>query len=185
VGGGGSKEDAGAGEVGGRAPAGGGGAGFDPVVERGVGGEGRGEVGEDVAGGESVDLDVVRGPFGAHGAGEHFESTLGGGVVAGGGAGEIAHERADVDELAAGTGEHGAGGGAAGEEGGGEVGLKHGAPVGERHVGERRAAVDAGVVDEDVERAVVAGEGGEGDVHGGFVGDVEGERGDIVPGGAQ
>src|SRR5207302_1379240 len=70
-------------------------------------------------------------------------------------------DRRDADDLAGGArdlrphalSDHRAGRGAGAEEGSGEVHADHRVPLLERHVGDRRVTLEAGVADEDVDAA--------------------------------
>src|SRR5690606_10496831 len=114
------------------------------------------ELGEDVAGGDAVDVQPVLGPVGRHAAGKVGDRGLARGVGGDGGAGEVAHDRADVDDLAAAASDHPLGYRLADGEDGSEVG---GDDLVEPILGEileRSAMLHAGIVDEDVDGPDVA-----------------------------
>ena len=122
-------------------------------VELRVGDERAGELGVEVARADRVDLHARRAPVGAHPARQHLQAALAGGVGRGPGPRDLRLQRGDVDDLAAAALDHPAGGGAADQEGAGEVRLDDAVPLGLGELEQRRAVLDAGVVDEDVERA--------------------------------
>ena len=113
-------------------------------------------VGQHVAGADGVGLDAVLGPFRRHGAGQHLDAALGHRVGRDGRAGQLAGQRADVDDLAAAARDHPPRRLAADHEGAGQVGLDHPAPVVGRELDHRLAQLDAGIVDEDVDRDALA-----------------------------
>ena len=120
----------------------------------------------DHAGSDAVDTDLGRPGFG-HGLREHVERGLGGAVVAVGGPGMNAAERADVDDATVGGAQVGQSG-LGGEEGRAGVSCEHVVPLEGRDLFERDGFEGAGVVDEDVDAVEVFGHGGNcfGDVFG-------------------
>ena len=109
-------------------------------------------VGQHVAGADRVRLNAVCGPFGGHGPGQHLDAALRDRVGRDGGAGELARQRADVDDLAAAARDHPLRRLAADDEGAGEIRVDDLLPLGGGKLDHRLAQLDAGVVDEDVDR---------------------------------
>ncbi len=125
----------------------------------------------DHAGGDAVDADLG-GPGLGHGLREHVKGGLGGAVVAVGGPGVDAAERADVDDAAVDAAEVREGG-LGDEEGCAGVGGEHVVPLPDGEVFEGLGLEEAGVVDEDVNAVVeVFGDGGDGFGGGERVGEV-------------
>ncbi len=137
-------------------------------------GEDVGHVGGDEAGGDAVGGDLFAGEFAGDGFGHADDAGFGGGVVDLAGVADDSGDAGDVDDASPLGADHGAGGGAAGDEGGFEVGVDDVVEVGIIHAHEESVAGDAGVVDEDVESSVLFNGlfdmGGEG----GTVGDIDG-----------
>ena len=115
-----------------------------------------GELGLEVARAQAVDLDAVLAPVDRHALGQHLHRALAGGVGRDAGATQLALHRADVDDLAALAPDHVARHRLADQEHAVEVGLHQLVPVGLGELLERRAALHAGVVDEDVDGADLA-----------------------------
>src|SRR5439155_268540 len=112
-----------------------------PARERGV----------DPARQHRVDLNIVQGPRRGARPGELNDPALGGGVGRREAGAEDGHHRTDVDDLAAAARLHRRVGRVRAEVGARQVGVKHLAPLGERHLVRGLPDVGARVVDEDVE----------------------------------
>ena len=156
------------------APAAGGDAFEDLAVAGFVGLEGFGVGGGEVAGGDSVDLNVFRRPLVGEGLGELGYTAFGGGIGGDSDAALEAEEAGDVDDFSSGVSGHDVAGNELGElEDAGEVDLQDLLPAFERGVYGGIAVDGAGVVDEDIDAAEVGVHGGEegvGAVGGGEVG---------------
>jgi hypothetical protein len=142
-------------------------------------------VGDHVARADRIGLDAVLAPFGRHGAGQHFDAALGDRIGRDRGAGEFAGQRADIDDLAGFPGDHALGGLAPDHEGRGQVGVDHALPIGGGELDHRLAELDAGIVDEDVDRDAGGVEAFESAQHRCLVRDVEGGGLGLMPGGAE
>lgn len=139
---------------------------LQPGVEGGVGAQRCGELGREVARRDGVALDAVPRPIGAHGLGQHPQRALGRRVGAGGGAAQHAHHGAGVDDLAAAAArDHPPGHGPGAVEGAVQVGGDHRVPGLVRHLVQRAAEVDAGVVEQDVDRAEAVLDRGDAGLH--------------------
>ena len=152
------------------------GACLDPAIELRVLGQIGVELGQEVAGADAINLNVVLGPFNGHAAGQLLQATLRGGVGRDGSTGDLARQRADVDDLAATVRNHPRCHRSGDEEGPRQVGCKHPVPVGERELGQGTALLHASVVDEDVdaaERGLGLGDPGD---HCSLVGHVKADR---------
>ena len=133
-----------------------------------------GEVGVDPARQHRVDLDVVGGPGAGAGARELHDAALARGIGRREAGAEDRHHRADIDDLAAAGRLHRRIDRLRAQEGAGEVGLDHAVPLGDVERVRRLADVDAGVVDEDVDAAELAGDALDHGGDRGLVGDVGG-----------
>src|SRR5690606_29947412 len=138
-------------------------------------------LGGEVAGGDRVDLDVVAGEVRGHAPGEHDDPALGGRVRRDGLPGQPGLDRTDVHHLARAALGHAAGDLLGDVERAGEVRRDDVVPVGRVEVVERGAALDPGVVDEDVRDAVLLDQRTHTGADGGGVGDVEGHGRDRAP----
>src|SRR5690606_17917735 len=112
-------------------------------------------VGLHIAGGQGVDGDADGGAFQGQGLGETVDTGLGGGVVHLAVLAGLAVEGADVDDAAEAALAHAVDHRAAHVEAGAEVGVDHRLPAVRAHAVKGGVAGDAGVVDEDVDGAVL------------------------------
>ncbi len=151
-----------------------------PAVELGIVHQRRVHLGGDVAGSDGVDGDALRRPFRRHRPGQHLDTALRRRVGGDGGPRQFAGQRTDVDDLAVAARHHPPRRLASDDEGRGEVHLDHPAPVGGLELEDRLAELDAGVVDQDVDRDAGRVERGEGGLDRRLVGDVEGRLVDGV-----
>ena len=110
------------------------------------------QLGAEVPGRESVRLDPVPRPLGAHRARQHLQRALRRRVGADRRARELAHHRADVDDLAAAALDHPGRDRARDEEGARQVDVEHVPPLVGLELDERPPERHAGVVDEHVDR---------------------------------
>ena len=101
---------------------------------------------------DRVDLDVVRRELDREAARQHRDAALAGLVRHRRRPRQARHQRADVDDLAGAPRLHRRDDGARHVERRVEVGRHQAAPVGVAELDDRRAVLDAGVVDEDVDR---------------------------------
>src|SRR5690606_28390572 len=138
-----------------------------------VGEAGR-HVGLDEAGGDDVGRHALAAEFAGKGLGETDEAGLGGGVVGLAGVAHHAGGAADVDDAAEAALHHGPGGSAAGDEGALEVHADDLVELLIAHAHQQVVAGDAGVVDEDVEPAVLGGDLFDRRAEGGAVADING-----------
>ena len=141
-------------------------------------GEGGEHVGAGDAWGNGVDTDVVGAEFTGEGFGEAVDGEFGGGVAAAGGLAVKADHRTGVQDDAATLGFHKGCGSLGTGKNGFEVEVDDGVKGGLVVVVEGFAGGDAGVVDEDVEVAVVVDEVLEGGGHGRDAGELRGDAGD-------
>ena len=112
-------------------------------------------------------------PFRRHRLGQHLDAAFGHGVGRDGGAGEVAGERADIDDLALLARRHPLGGFAPDHERAGEIGVDHALPIRGGQVQHGLAVLDAGIVDENVHRDPFRIERLKSGNDGGLVGHVE------------
>ena len=111
------------------------------------------QVGAEVPRRDPVRLDPVPRPLGAHRARQHLQPALRRRVRARRRPRELAHHRADVDDLAAAALDHPRRDRPSDEEGARQVDVEHAPPLVELELDERAAERDPRVVDEDVDRA--------------------------------
>ena len=124
-----------------------------PRVELGVRRERLGQLGAEVARADRVRLDVEARPVGAHRAGQHLQPALRRRVAADRRAREVAHDRADRDDLPGAALDHLRRHRARDEERARQVHVEQLAPLGERELLERLAQRHARVRDEHVDPA--------------------------------
>ena len=164
VGGVGGQEYAGPDHVLRLAPAAGGRLGDDKGVEGAAAAvgpalaQGRGLRGGNVAGAHAVALDVVLAELGGDVLGQHLQAALGRRVARDGLAAQLAHHRADVDDLACPLVDHGGQHRLGAVEGAHHVDLQHLFKVLGAGLQHGLALDDAGVVDQDVHRAHLGGD---------------------------
>ncbi len=128
-------------------------------------------LGREGARADAVDLEAHGRPVGAHALGQHLDRTLGRGVGRDGRPADLAHQRADVDDLAGLARDHSP----RHQEHAGEIGLDHRPPVGLGKLGQGFAHLDPGVVDENVARPLPLLDLDHAGLDRGPVGDVEGD----------
>src|SRR5665213_18129 len=143
-----------------------------------VGRHGAHHVGVDIAGRDGVDGDALAGAFLRQRLGEAVDAGFGGGVVDLAVLPGLAVDRADIDDPPEAAAAHAVDHQPAHVEARGQIGRDHLAPLLGRHAVQHVVAGDAGVVDQDLDRA----ESGLDLLHAGRagreVGNVEFERGD-------
>lgn len=126
----------------------------------------------DGAGGDAVDADAVFAEFDGGDFGELFHAALGGGVVDEAREGDLVAAGADIDDAAAAIVLHDTGGLLGAEEAALEVGIEDVVPLLFGEFEERFPGLDAGVIDEDIEAAVIGDDFGEHRLDGGGIADV-------------
>ena len=160
------------------------------VVARAAGGAG----GEDLAGADAVDADVVAAADARHVARQRIDAGLGGVVGRGRGAELVLHSGAEaalrgegrhVDDRAAAGGDEVRPDGLADVERPGQVGVDDALPLGVRFVREVASGPATGIVEENVDRTVGVRRLGDGAGHRIGVADVAGNEGGLKAGIAQ
>ena len=119
-------------------------------------------------------FDAARAEADGHALGEHLHRALAGGVRRDARPAQLTLDRADIDDAATAARHHVPRHGLSDEEHAVEVGAHQHVPVGRIELVERRAALDAGVVDEDVDRADLGLDAGDRLDHSLTVANVEG-----------
>ena len=174
----GGEEDGGAAQILGLAPALSGGLGNDELVEGMAGAigldlaQGCGLRGGDVAGSDAVALDVVLAVLGGNVLGQHLQTALGSSVGGNSLTAQLAHHRADVDDLAAALLDHIGNDSLGNDEGSVQVHVNDLTELGSGHLDHRDALDDAGVVDQHVDVADLGGDLLDHLIDGVLVGDV-------------
>ena len=142
------------------APAAGGGAGGEPAGEGWIVDQCLIEFGAEIAWAKSVDLETVASPVDRHALGEHLHRALGSAVGRDAGAAELALHGADIDDLAMAARDHVTGNGLPHEEDTVEVNGGDAVPGLKREILQRGAVLHASVIEQNLDRADVALNGG-------------------------